>query len=185
MRPLITITATVVITFGAALAGFFLRQYFHAPPEIEVPATAAVDPQVTGLRRPDFTLPDLDGQARQIAEWDGKLIVINFWATWCPPCREEIPVFMAMQAEYADRGLQFIGIALQDAEEVRDYVAETGINYPVLAGYREVVRIARALGNHMGALPYTVIINRNGTVEYTHTGPLDEAAARSAVARFL
>ncbi|MDX1518940.1 MAG: TlpA disulfide reductase family protein, partial [Gammaproteobacteria bacterium] len=134
---------------------------------------------------PDFTLPDLENKPRQVSEWDGKLIVINFWATWCPPCREEIPIFIALQEEFADRGLQFIGIALQDADEVRDFVAETGMNYPVLTGYREVIKIAESLGNDIGALPYTVIINRDGVIEFTRAGPMDEPAIRDTLSRYL
>ena len=104
-----------------------------------------MDSPILGRHRPEFTLPDLDGQLRSISEWDGKVIALNFWATWCPPCLKEVPEFVLLQAKYQAQGLQFIGIALQRPEEVRDFVAENGMNYPVLAGELEVIKTGRSL----------------------------------------
>lgn len=183
---MVAISGAVIILASTALAGFFLQQRLNPPQTNQQRvAVATIPDEVVGTRPPDFTLPDLDKQPRQLTEWQGKLIVINFWATWCPPCRDEIPVFMVLQDEYAGQGLQIIGIALQEADEVREYAAEMGINYPVLSGYREVIQLAESLGNHMGALPYTVIINRDGTLVFTRTGPLDEATARSVIKTYL
>jgi len=182
----VAISGAVIITASTALAGFFLQQRLNPPqPDQQRVVAATIPAKVVGTRAPEFTLPDLDNQLRQLTEWQGKLIVINFWATWCPPCREEIPVFMALQDEHAGQGLQFIGIALQEADEVREYVAAMGINYPVLSGYREVIKLSEALGNYMGALPYTVIINRDGMVVFARAGPLDEATARSVIEAYL
>ncbi|MCG8324546.1 MAG: TlpA family protein disulfide reductase [Thiotrichales bacterium] len=178
-RTVQTVSALLILAV-AALTGFFLQQSLN-----DTGAVTDTTVQVLGQPRPDFSLPDLELRLRTMSEWDGKLIVLNFWATWCPPCREEIPVFISLQEEYAEQGLQFIGIALQDADEVREYVREMGMNYPVLTGYREVIALAEALGNTLGALPYTVIIDRDGTVTFTRAGPLDEAAARAAIAAYL
>lgn len=186
MKPVLVTVTAIVIMLAAAASGFLAHQWLNPSPAPGITADSKpAREDVIGSQRPDFSLPDLQGETRSIAEWDGKLLVINFWATWCPPCLEEIPVFVSLQEEYRSQGLQFLGIALQDAEEVRDFVAETAMNYPVLTGYREVIKIASTLGNHMGALPYTVIVNREGVVKFIHAGPLDLDAARTTILNYL
>ena len=125
---------------------------------------------VIKLHRPDFLLPDLDGVKRSVAEWDGKPVVLNFWATWCPPCRREMPMFKAMQKKYADRGLQFIGIALDEEIKVADFVEEMELNYPTLLAGDQAVSVSTAYGNRFGALPFTVLINRDGIITKTFRG---------------
>ena len=137
--------------------------------------------EVVGQLRPSFNLPDMRGNLHDIAEWDGMVLVINFWATWCPPCREEIPEFIRLQKAYEDKGLQFIGIALQRAEDVQEFVQELGINYPILVGEEEVMRVAKNYGNYLGALPYTVIIDRQSRITLTKRGPLLLEAAEQAI----
>lgn len=154
------------------------QQADDAPP-------AVTTSSVLGGPRPDFTLPDLDGQMRSISEWDGKVVALNFWATWCPPCLKEVPEFVSLQEKYQDQGLQFIGIALQRPEEVREFVAEHKVNYPILTGELEVIKLAEAYGNHIGALPYTVIIDRNGQVAHVKPGILPTEEAESIINRLL
>jgi len=113
------------------------------------------------------------------------IAIINFWATWCAPCREEIPVFVQLQEKYQSQGLQFIGIALQQAEEVRDFIEEYNVNYPSLIGGDEVIKIASELGNNIGAMPYTVLINTEGKIAFTHRGPLTREEAEAVVKNFL
>lgn len=119
---------------------------------------------------PEFNLPDLSGHQHNISEWRSKVLVINFWATWCPPCRKEIPDFIALQEQYADQGLQFIGIALEDGEPVADYLAKIKINYPMLLGDDNGIALAHQLGNSIDAVPYTLIINRQGQIIHRHPG---------------
>ncbi len=140
---------------------------------------------VIGDKRPQFSLPDMNGKMRSIDEWDGDVIVINFWATWCPPCREEIPEFIKLQKSYAENGLQFIGIALQTAEEVNEFVKVMGINYPILVGQGEVIQVAKQYGNHIGALPYTVIIDRQSYIAFTKRGPLQRHIAEQVISSLL
>ncbi len=120
-----------------------------------------------------------------IAEWDGKLLVVNFWATWCPPCLHEIPMFIALQERYGDQGLQLIGIAIDDGDKVAVFVEEIGLNYPALHGQLDAIEVMAAYGNKSGGLPYTVIISRSGQIVARHPGVLDEAAATALVEEFL
>ena len=146
---------------------------------------AAMEAQVLGVRRPEFTLPDLEGRQRSITEWDGKVVALNFWATWCPPCLKEVPEFVSLQEKYREQGLQFIGIALQKPEEVREFVAEHEVNYPILAGELEVIQLAEAYGNNIGALPYTVIIDRNGQIAHVKPGILPTEEAENIISSLL
>lgn len=123
-----------------------------------------------GTQRPEFMLNDLKNKPRSVGEWDGKVLVVNFWATWCPPCRKEIPQFIALQREFGDRGLQFLGIAIDDPGMVREFVQSLQLNYPILVGEQDAIDVANAYGNLIGALPYTVVVDRKGTIVLTHQG---------------
>jgi len=171
----------------AGYAGFQIASLNHEATEavvttIDVPMEEGT---VIGDKRPQFSLPDMNGKMRSVDEWDGDVIVINFWATWCPPCREEIPEFIKLQKLYGENGLQFIGIALQTAEEVDEFVKVMGINYPILVGHGEVIQVAKQYGNHVGALPYTVIIDRQSHIAFTKRGPLQRHTAEQVISSLL
>ncbi len=114
----------------------------------------------------------LDGKPHALAQWRGKVLIVNFWATWCEPCREEIPEFIRIQAQYGARGVQFIGIAIDTAERVAPYAEDIGINYPVLVGGLETMDYARQAGNRAGVLPFTLVMDRGGSVIAAVTGVL-------------
>ena len=115
-------------------------------------------------------LPDIQGENQAISQWLGNVLVVNFWATWCTPCREEIPEFIAAQEKFRDQGLVFVGIAIDQADKVKAYSEEFGINYPVLVGSFHTWALAEAAGNRQSALPYTVVINRSGEIVETYLG---------------
>ncbi|MCB1786756.1 MAG: TlpA family protein disulfide reductase [Chromatiaceae bacterium] len=121
---------------------------------------------------PHFTYPDLDGRVRNSGEFADKVVVLNFWATWCPPCRKETPEFVALQETFADN-VQFVGIAIDDAEPVREFADSFGVNYPVLLGDIDAVTLSRRLGNRYEGLPFTVVTAPGGKVVMRHAGGLE------------
>jgi len=125
--------------------------------------------------RPEFSLPDLHGKMRNIKEWDNNYTVINFWATWCPPCREEIPEFIALQKEYAASKLQFIGVAIDNEASVQQFALEMGMNYPSLIAGMPGIELAKQYGNSMGALPFSVIVNPEGRIIAQQIGILERS----------
>ncbi|MGB1192801.1 MAG: TlpA disulfide reductase family protein, partial [Pseudomonadales bacterium] len=146
-----------LLSIVSVIALFGVGYFYFSGPEQAIAKTPPSTPSKT--LRPEFTLPDMDGKQRSIKEWDGKYIVLNFWATWCPPCRKEIPEFIELQEKYGDKNLQFIGVAIDDPEAVRQYAFEMGINYPSLIAEVDGVTLAQQYGNRFGALPYSVIID--------------------------
>jgi len=134
-------------------------------------------PAATGETVLKAAFDDLSGHTQTIGQWRGKVVVVNFWATWCPPCLREIPDFIQMQNDYGDRGLQFVGIAIDRPEKVQAFAANAGFrfNYPVLVGALEAIELSRVLGNRQGALPFTVVVDRAGKLSAVNLGALDAA----------
>lgn len=116
------------------------------------------------------TLPDLKSQPQNIGQWRGKVLVVNFWATWCAPCREEIPVFVQLQQEYGGQGLQFVGISIDQADKTSEFAATFKMNYPSLIGTFDTVELSRQAGNDRKALPFTIIFDRSGQIVATELG---------------
>lgn len=114
--------------------------------------------------------PDLRGNTRRLVEWQGQVLVCNFWATWCAPCREEIPLLIAAKQQFASRGLEVVGIGVDSADKMRDFAANFGINYPIFIAGTEAIDLMRELGNKAGALPFTVLLDRAGRVAQRRLG---------------
>lgn len=118
-----------------------------------------------------LSLAGLDGLKHSLADWNGKVIVLNFWATWCSPCLYEIRDFVAYQEQYKARGLQIIGLGLDDEKKLRNVQRTLEINYPVLvADPVDNGGLMKLWGNGSGVVPYTVVIDRNGRMTYAHSG---------------
>ncbi|HXZ53543.1 MAG TPA: TlpA disulfide reductase family protein [Burkholderiales bacterium] len=112
----------------------------------------------------EMPLWDVEGREHHIAEWKGKALVCNFWATWCPPCREEIPLLVSRREEVVARGGEILGIALDNANNVVEFVKTIRINYPVLVTDPSAIELMAKLGNPSGGLPYTLFVGRGGSL---------------------
>ena len=120
---------------------------------------------------PPLILNDLNGKEHNLYDWHGKVIMLNFWATWCRPCQIEIPDFIKYQQQYADKGLQVIGIGLDEVGKLRNYVRTVGINYPILQADPELqYSLLNQWGNPFGVLPFTVVIAKDGHLIFMQQG---------------
>jgi thiol-disulfide isomerase/thioredoxin len=118
---------------------------------------------------------DLEGRPRRLAEWRGKILLCNFWATWCAPCREEIPLLVAASQKYGASGVEIVGIAIDNAAKVREFAASFNISYTVLLAEADGLDLMRQLGNSGGGLPYTVVADRQGALVHHKLGALKQA----------
>jgi thiol-disulfide isomerase/thioredoxin len=144
---------------AAAAAGFLLGPVLLKAIRPKEAGEGSADANLA-LRNAGF--PDLAGQLRRLSEWRGRILVCNFWATWCAPCREEIPLLMAARQKYGAKGVEIVGIAVDNAAKVRDYSTSMNISYPILLAQTEGLELMRQLGNSAGGLPYTVVADRQG-----------------------
>jgi len=156
----------------AALAGYFLNPLTREP-KVDTGALMAT------------SLPDMQGQRRQIGEWRGKVLVVNFWATWCPPCLKEVPELVRLQGRLGSNDLQIIGIAVDSETNVRQFAQTHPINYPVLIGNAGAIELSRLAGNARGGLPYTIVLDRKGRALRLFHGDLTEATLAPFVDRAL
>jgi thiol-disulfide isomerase/thioredoxin len=122
------------------------------------------------------SFPDLSGRFRRLSEWQGRVLLCNFWATWCAPCREELPLLNAAQQQHAANGLQVVGIAIDTAPNIREYLKVVKIDFPVLVGEARALELMRSLGNNSGGLPYSVGLDRRGTLRNRKLGAYSAAA---------
>ena len=139
-------------------------QPFVAPPNAAQAAEALLK----------LTLPDLQGTPQALRQWQGRVLVVNFWATWCAPCRKEIPGFSHLQRQYSDKSVQFIGIAFDSADKVTEFSRQTNIAYPILIAGQELAPITVGLGNAANGLPFTAIIDRDGHLLQSRLGVWQE-----------
>jgi thiol-disulfide isomerase/thioredoxin len=155
-------TTIIVLAAIVALATGVLLQHKSSSTNQSMPVSQQLD----------FSFPDVNGQMQSVAQWRGRILVINFWATWCPPCLKEIPELIKWQQAYQDQSLQFVGIAIEDRQSVVDYLQTININYPILIAGDAGSTLSRQLGNIISAVPFTVIVNSQGQIIHRQPGEL-------------
>lgn len=128
---------------------------------------------------------DLNGQSQALGNWRGKILVLNFWATWCPPCREEIPDFVQVDAAYRAKNVAIVGIALDGEEAVKQFAADFGIRYPLLLGGAEAYDLAARLGNTSKGIPFTAILDPQGEIAYLGVGAIRKAELEKVLNKLL
>lgn len=189
MKKPVLITTAVIFAVITGVTCYQLLQQNSSnqnagPVVVDNPYVVPEKPLINAVR-PEFELQDTNGVLHNVREWDGKILVINFWATWCMPCLTEIPAFIKLQEKYSKQGLQFVGLALHAADEIREYISQVGMNYPSLVGKAEVSEVARSFGNRFGVMPYTVVINRDRRVYFIRSGPLKYEEADAVISSIL
>lgn len=182
----------VFLFFATALVALMAGALFYAvsfnapvPPQNEQPMTAPpLIKQPKALEvvtHPSFTLPDIDGQLHSLSDWQGKNRLLNFWATWCAPCRREIPLLKAFQDEQSGNGFQVIGIAVDFVDEVARYAETADFNYPVLVGEQEAMAVAESSGVEFIGLPFTMFVASDGEFLGAYVGELHDVHLQQVV----
>ncbi|MGH8042238.1 MAG: TlpA family protein disulfide reductase [Rudaea sp.] len=165
----------VVVAILGALLGLYVGTSFNHPHFASLsPDMGVLGP---GDHLTDLELPDIHGTAHRLGDWHGKLVLINFWATWCEPCREEMPLLDLAVAQYSERGLAVVGVAVDDPDSVRDLLNDEPVSYPILIGNQDTLK---QIGDGDGGLPYSLLIGPNGKMVSRHEGSFPSAALLAA-----
>ena len=173
----------LIVALVAAVAGMGVSWFLAEDPNT---TNAADGPQsLLGQPRPPFSLGASDGRIVSAADFDGDVVLINFWATWCTPCRKEMPMLVELQNQWRDDGLHVIGIALDDVQRAKEFAERLGVNYTILVGAGDVMSVGLAYGNRAGLLPYSVLIDREGVVRWVHLGELKKPELEQQVQALL
>ncbi len=160
------------ISLLALLAGALTSQWIYK-------VNLASDPAVKAFFSNPWQTPD--GKYADTEQWQGKVLVVNFWASWCPPCVEEMPTLDALQAEFLQKNVLFVGIGIVSPSNIRQFLEMAPVSYPIIIGGIDGSAISKQMGNAQGALPYTVIINAKGKSTYSKLGKINEEELRSAI----
>ena len=160
------------ISLLALLAGIFSSQWISK-------TGLASDPSIKAFFANSWQTPD--GKTANSENWREKVLVVNFWASWCPPCVEEMPTLDKIAQEYSAKNVLIVGIGIDSPSNIREFLQKTPVSYPVVIGGLEGSNLSKQMGNAQGALPYTVVINPKGKSIYTKLGKITEDELKKAI----
>jgi peroxiredoxin len=167
--------AAALVTALSGIFAYHAINESHKSDELAIKPGGASSDDSGASQLFGLVLPDTAGQARALHQWRGKILVVNYWATWCTPCREEMPGFARLQEKFAANGVQFVGISIDTAAKVAEFQKETPVNYPLLIGDIGAINSSVTLGNSRQALPFTAVFDRQGAVSVVKLGRFAEA----------
>lgn len=124
-----------------------------------------------------------DGIEQELGQWQHQLLIVNFWATWCTPCMEEMPVLAKLQEQYRARGVQIVGIAVDSHENVAKFVQKSPVGYPLFPDQTRAIAFSQRLGNRLGLLPFTVVVQAGGSVIYSRLGVIAETEMTNLIVK--
>lgn len=171
MPPRLLWPAVAVLAFAAGAALWWLGR----------PAPRVGPAAISGAALYATSFRDLEGRPRSLGQFQGRVLVLNFWATWCAPCREEMPAFDRVARRWKDRGIAIVGVSQEAADTVIRFQREIGVTYPLWTGGDETAELARRLGNRIDALPFTAVVGPDGTVVAAKVGPYTEPELEAAL----
>lgn len=174
MKKTILLALPVAVVFGLIGVYFSLQKY--APAAAESTAMRQLLTQ---------SMEDAEGRQQPLAQWTGKKLVLNFWATWCGPCVDEMPELSALQTELSDKSIQIIGIGIDSPSNIAEFSKKYKISYPLYVAGLTGTELSRRFGNQKGGLPFTVIIDSDGAIKKTYIGRLNMAELRKDLANLL
>jgi thiol-disulfide isomerase/thioredoxin len=162
----------VGISLLALLGGVLTSQWIYK-------TGPASDPAIAAFFANPWQTPD--GKLANTEQWRGKVLVVNFWASWCPPCVEEMPTLDKLQAEFKNQNVLFVGIGIDSPSNIREFLQNTPVSYPIVIGGLEGSNLSKQMGNTQGALPYTVIIKAKGKASSSKLGKISEDELRNVI----
>lgn len=174
MTPVQTRLTVVAVAIAAAVAGFLVGGRHDT-------GQAALRTPISGAPLIALKLVDPAGNPATLADWKHEVLVVNFWATWCAPCREEMPEFSRVSESFASKGVQFVGIGVDTPQNVQRFAQETPVAYPLLIGAGDALQAASAVGNDLMALPFTAVLDRSRQVVQTKLGKMDRRELEDAI----
>ncbi|QWE16856.1 TlpA disulfide reductase family protein [Polynucleobacter sp. AP-Nino-20-G2] len=160
------------ISLVALLLGVLTSQWIYK-------TGLASEPAIKAFFANSWKTPD--GKSVDTENWRGKVLVVNFWASWCPPCVEEMPTLDKLQQEFSSKNVLFVGIGIDSPSNIREFLQKTPVSYPIVIGGLEGSNLSKQMGNTQGALPYTIIINAGGKAISSKLGKISEEELRSAI----